>query len=103
MKIALESAFFMLEDCSAISLEDSELMYPALSDLTGSDENEFMYLQWTDSKGLTYSTKFEEGFNLEVEVSKNIMTLIDSEGYEMSLYLLGPYDCEESAKKNLYG
>jgi hypothetical protein len=96
MKITLDQAFKILNECSALSTDNGELFYPSLCDeLEGSDENEFAYFQYEDDEGLIYSVKFNEGENQEAYIHRNIMTLIDSEGYEFSFYVLGPFDTEK--------
>ena len=77
--IPLEEAYKILEDASAIVVDDSVLVYPALEDLEFSDENEFMYLTWTDDEGQEYTLKFAEGDNQEVKISGSSMFLIDTD------------------------
>jgi hypothetical protein len=67
-KITLKEAYNILEDASAIIIDDNVLVYPSLSDLKEDDTNEFMYLSW-DNEGLGYELKFCEGDNQEVEVA----------------------------------
>ena len=77
--IPLEEAYKILEDASAIIIDDGVLVYPALSDLEFSDENEFMYLTWTDDEGQEYTLKFAEGDNQEVKVAGSSMFLLDTD------------------------
>ena len=77
--IPLEQAYKILEDASAIIIDDGVLVYPALSDLEFSDENEFMYLTWSDEDGQEYALKFAEGDNQEVKVSGSSMFLFDTD------------------------
>ena len=77
--IPLEEAYKILEDASAIVVDDSVLVYPALEDLEFSDENEFMYLTWTDDEGQEYTLKFAEGDNQEVKVAGSSMFLLDTD------------------------
>lgn len=90
IKITLEEAFKVLEECSALSMEDGELLYPSFSDLEGSDEHEFAYFEWVNDEGLIFSAKFAEGENQSVTVVSNLMTLVDVEGEEVTFYVLGP-------------
>lgn len=76
--IPLEEAYKILEDASAVIIDDNVLVYPALSYWNFSDENEFMYLTWTDDKGQEYDLHFAEGDNQEVKVSGSSMFLIDT-------------------------
>jgi hypothetical protein len=77
--IPLQEAYQILEDASAIIIDDSVLVYPALSDLEFSDENEFMYLTWTDDEGQEYTCNFEEGDNQQVKVSGSSIFLLDTD------------------------
>jgi hypothetical protein len=77
--IPLEEAYKILEDASAIIVDDSVLVYPALSDLEFSDENEFMYLTWTDDGGQEYDLHFAEGDNQQVKVSGSSIFLLDTD------------------------
>jgi hypothetical protein len=74
--ITLKEAFDILENASAVIINDSVLVYPALSELEDSDENEFLYFTWED-EGLSYSLKFCEGDNMEVKISGSSMFLYD--------------------------
>jgi hypothetical protein len=76
--ITLKEAYQILEDASAVIINDSIVLYPALSDLEDSDENEFMYFTW-DDEGLEYSLKFNEGDNQEVKISGSSMFLYDTD------------------------
>ena len=76
--IPLEEAYKILEDASAVIINDSIVVYPALSDLEYSDENEFMYFQW-DDEGLEYYLKFCEGDNQEVKICGSSMFLFDTD------------------------
>lgn len=94
-QITLEKAFKVLEECSALSMADGELLYPSLSALEGSDENEFAYFEWVNEEGLIFSAKFAEGENQLVTVMNNLMTLVDIEGDEVTFYVLGPMVIKE--------
>jgi hypothetical protein len=72
--ITLKEAYQILEDASAIIIDDSVLVYPSLSELKEDDTNEFMYLSW-DYEGEGYSARFEERRNQEVEVVGSSMFL----------------------------
>ena len=77
-RITLKEAYQILEDASAVIINDSTLVYPALSDLEDSDENEFMYFKW-DDEGLEYSLTFNEGDNQEVKISGSSLFLFDTD------------------------
>lgn len=74
--IALKEAYNLLENASAIIIDDSILVYPALSDLQDDDTNEFLYLGWED-EGRGYNMKFYEGDNQVVKVSGSSIFLLD--------------------------
>lgn len=78
MKIPLQKAFKILEDASAVIINDDTLIYPSLSDLTGEDDNRFLYLEW-EEEGLEYNLKFNEGDNQEVEIIGSCMFLYDTD------------------------
>jgi len=77
-KITLTEAHQILEDASAIILDDSVLVYPSLSDLEDDDTNEFLYIEWED-EGEGYNLKFMEGDNQEVRVVGSSMFLYDTD------------------------
>lgn len=85
--ITLKEAFQILEDASAIIVDDSILVYPSLSELEDDELNEFMYLSW-DDEGLGYNVKFNEGENQEVKVSGSSIFLIDTDGEENQITIL---------------
>ena len=72
--ITLKEAYNILQDASAVIIDDNVLVYPALDMIEGSDENEFLYLSW-DDEGLGYEVKFCEGDNQEVEVAGSSLFL----------------------------
>jgi len=87
--IPLQDAHKILENASAIIIDDGVLVYPALADLEFSDENEFMYITWSDEDGQEYALKFAEGDNQEVKISGSSMFLLDtdSEGEEDAIQI----------------
>lgn len=78
MKIPLQKAYQILEDASAVIIDGSVLLYPALSELEDDELNEFLYFQW-EEEGLEYNLKFNEGDNQEVEVIGSSMFLYDTD------------------------
>lgn len=78
MKIPLTKAFEILQNASAIIINDDVVMYPRLSDLQDDEFNEFMNLSWEDG-GLTYELAFREGDNKEVSVHGSSMFLYDTD------------------------
>ena len=77
--IQLQDAHKILQDASAIIVDDGVLVYPTLSDLEFSDENEFLYITWSDEDGQEYDLHFAEGDNQEVKVSGSSMFLLDTD------------------------
>ena len=76
--ITLKEAYQILEDASAVIINDSTLVYPSLDMIEGSDENEFLYFTW-DDEGLEYSLTFDEGDNQEVKISGSSLFLYDTD------------------------
>ena len=82
-KITLKEAYGILQNASAIIIENNAVIYPSLYELEDDDTNEFLYLKW-DDEGLGYSLKFNEGDNRDVKIVGSSMFLYDtdSEGEE---------------------
>lgn len=89
--ITLSEAVTLIENCSAVIVDIDEadgLTYPNIADLTGDDDNEFLYVGW-ESGGDSYYVKCMEGNNRTVMVNdKNQLELIDHEGDPVKLTLL---------------
>ncbi len=92
MKISLEKAFDILENCSAVII-DNVVTYPRLSDLDGDPQSVFLCFDW-NSEGLEYAVNFNEGQNKEVNVYGSFMFLIDEAGDEKQLTVLEPKNLE---------
>ena len=82
-KITLKEAFRILEDASAVIINDDVVLYPSLWELRDDDTNEFLFFRWDDG-GLEYNLAFKEGDNQEVKLVGSSMFLYDtnSEGEE---------------------
>lgn len=93
--ITLTEAHHILENCSAVMIESNIVIYPGIADLTGEDENEFLYLSWED-EGLEYYVKFTEEPNKEVKIIGNSIFLIDHEGEEAEITPLFSKNLEDS-------
>jgi hypothetical protein len=97
-KITLEEAYRILQNASAVIIDDNALIYHSLYDLEGDDENEFLYLSWDDEDGCGFSLKFAEKDNREVTVSGCCMFLYDtdSEGEDdhTQITILNPTNLE---------
>lgn len=92
--IPLTQAFKILEDCSAVVTEDHVVIYPALSELTGEADNEFLYLTWQDDTGLEFNANFIEENNQEIKVVGSSMFLKDEAGNEFQITVLVPQNLE---------
>jgi hypothetical protein len=63
MKIMpLKEAYQLLENASAVIIEDDIVLYPSLWELRDDDTNEFLFFRWDDG-GLEYDLTFKEGNN----------------------------------------
>jgi hypothetical protein len=93
--ITLKEAYQILEDASAVIIDDSVLVYPSLSELQDDELNEFLYLSWED-EGLGFDLHFNEGCNQEVKVSGSSMFLVDddSDGEETQITILTTKELE---------
>ncbi len=92
--ITLQEAHSILENCSGVINEEHVITYPNLADLTGDDDNEWLYIFWNDDKGQDYRVKCVEENNKEIKVSGSSMFLIDNEGDDFQLTVLVPQDLE---------
>lgn len=88
--ITLLAACALLENCSAVIWDDTYVSYPSIADLTGEDENEFLYLSVDNS-----NVKFAEGENRTIKVVGSSMFLVDTDGDECQITLLNPVNLEK--------
>jgi hypothetical protein len=73
--ITLKEAHKILSDASAVVIDDnspsiSPVTYPALSPLNGKDENEFLFLSWSDSDRQSFcltSTTMMKDMNMKAK------------------------------------
>jgi len=87
--IPLKTAHELIENAAAIIADHNALMYPSVSDLTGEEDNEFLYISWTDGDGYEYRIKANEGPNQTVKVTdQGDLVLVDDEGDEFEITLL---------------
>jgi hypothetical protein len=91
--ISLETAVDNLLSCTAVIVDDSALVYPAVNEVTGIDTNEFLTLIWTDNEGDEGQCICDEGENKSVEIDydedgNEYMTLIDRDGLPTKIHLL---------------
>jgi hypothetical protein len=76
-----------------IVVVDGKIAYPTLATLTGQPENEFLYLSYKVN-GESYSTKFQEGENVQIKISGSSIFLIDFEGDQMDIVILQTQNLE---------
>lgn len=76
--ITLKEAYVILSNATAVIINENALVYPSLWELSGEEENEFLYLSWEDD-GHDYSLKFTEGDNFTVKVKGCNLYLYDSD------------------------
>jgi len=100
--ISLEIALGYLRDCAAVIVNngDRALTYPGDYDLNGDDDNEFLYLSWTNEDG-DFNVKCVEGNNRQVSVTdQGTLVFIDDEGEEVELELLNMVPVKVNDKWN---
>lgn len=90
-KIPLHEALAILQNCSAVIVDDNALTYPSTDELTGDDDNEFLYLAWDDGNQ-EFCATFTEGDNRMVKVAGSSMFLFDTDGddEECQITILSP-------------
>lgn len=98
MKITLAQAFDLLENCSAVVMDDNTVIYPNLLDLEGKEDNEFVNFSWTNGEGYDHYVACNEGENKTVEINGSLMTLVDNDTDELDLTLLAPMDIKNYIK-----
>lgn len=76
-RIQLKEAYEILQNASAVIIDDLALAYPALSELQGEAENEFLFVTWED--GEEYYLRFTEGGNVSVRVVGDSLFLYNTE------------------------
>jgi hypothetical protein len=76
--ITLDEAYHILENSAAVIIDEWTVVFPSLAQLTDDDDNEFLYLSWTDD-GPEYNLKFTQGDNPSVRVEGSSMFLYDTD------------------------
>lgn len=76
--ITLKEAYNILEQSSAVIINEYALVYPAFWELNGDVENEFLYLSWEED-GDDYCLKFCEGDNPSVKIEGCRLFLFDTD------------------------
>lgn len=94
--ITLKEAYSILEEASAVIIDDNALTYPSISEIEENDDNEFFYLSWEDEDGYIYDLVFREKDNKSIQISGSSMFLIDSEGEENQITILAPKNIERN-------
>jgi hypothetical protein len=77
-KIPLQEAYQILEEASAIVVED-QVLFPVLSPPKGENHHTFLLLEWEDSEKLWYELEFDEGENQTVAVSGSSLFLFPND------------------------
>ena len=96
MKITLPQAIKLLEECSAVIIDDNNtVLYPGLADLTGDADHLFLYFNWTDDEGQDFRLTFAEGANREPTLVGSSLFLTDADGEAAQITLLSPMHTEE--------
>lgn len=88
-QITLKDAYNILQDCSAVIIDDNVLVYPSLDEPSGDLRHEFLNLAW-EQEGEDFEVRFLEGNNQEVQVSGSSLFLVDSDGQDAQLTILEP-------------
>ncbi len=87
--ITLQEAYRLIEQSSAAIIDDHALCFPALSELTGDNENQWLYFSWTD-EDCDYSSSFIEE-PTEIFFDGSSIHMEDSEGLYTKITLLVKY------------
>ena len=93
--IPLKHAHELIENAAAVIVNhdalhcNAALMYPAVDELTGESDNEFLGLFWSDGDAYDFKVKAREGENQTVKVTdQGDLILVDDEGEEFEVTLL---------------
>lgn len=84
MKITLEKAEALLEECAGVQI-DGNLVSFSMSDLEGQEDNQWLHLSWEDEFD-EFSISFDERAN--PRIAKGELILTDTEGEDVALTLL---------------
>ena len=76
--ITLKEAYHILEDASAVIIDNDVVLCPSLEPISGDELHEFLFFRWDDG-WLELTLKFLEGDNQEVKISGSSMFLYDTE------------------------
>jgi len=78
--ITLKEAWKILKDAKAVNIDNGlAVTLPVVSELTGEDENEFLFLSWVDDIKYEHYLNFNEGMNRKVRVSGSSIFLVDND------------------------
>ena len=90
-KILLQEAYAILQECSAVIVDNEIVTYPCLlgSGIENDENNEFLTLSW-DYEDCEYQVLFNEGDNPKVEVSDSSMRLRSTDNRIVELTILEP-------------
>lgn len=86
--ITLQEAFSLIQEANAVIVDDNALVYPSQYELTGEDDNEWLYLSWEEELVDFALTFIEE--EAEIKFDGSSIYMEDSDGDECKLTLLVP-------------
>lgn len=87
--IPLKTAHELIENAAAIIADHDALTYPSVSELTGEEDNEFLFIRWVNDEGLEFQIRAVEENNQSVKVTdQGDLVLVDDEGNEFEITLL---------------
>ena len=87
--LTLKEAIHILEQCSAIIIDDDIVTYPCVH----ADESMFLEISWDDGHN-SYGVTFHDADNQDITISGSSMFLIDSMGDENQITILHPQNLE---------
>lgn len=86
--ITLQEAFSLIQEATAVIVDDNALVYPSQYELTGEDDNEWLYLSW-EEEFVDFALTFIEE-EAEIKFDGSSIYMEDSDGDECKLTLLVP-------------
>lgn len=82
----MEEAYDLLEQASAVIVDDNAVTYPTLDVFTGEPDNEWLFIKWENDEGQEFSVKFNE--RAAPKISGGKLVMVDHEGEETTITLL---------------
>lgn len=98
--ISLEQATLLLDNVYAILSPSRDLCTISAEKDQGSvSRSIFSRVYWTDREGRSYCCEFDRDDNVECRLCGCLLTLVDTDGYAITLTLLSLMDTETHLKK----